>query len=433
MYKSILVKDKYVKRYSFQRLSIILAIVLWIFTAVRVFSPGIVRAVSVNSRKDMVSIFCNNVYRDVSSELTAYGVITESYLSDDAKTMLLTDIAEDIGLNAYKIVKHANEEDDSYALIQDSVYGDVDIRILSSQNKYYLAIDIKLDKGIEGTEQYKKIVETVCEEYGIDCVVNVCLKGAVDGRIDITDRKNLCNELLKQLKAKEIQSRKTMDMFVVYAYDRSEKDYVMLGKKKININSKTLLLIAFPVLLILIFATSTLYLTITNRNLQKDVDTLQTQIEEALAATASNTNSDQQKELSKLNEQLTNLQTITQTLSKYPQIDKGILETIDKSCKNLTIDSISFNQETGAISLTVTASKVNGCEETVRTLRESGTFKTVDYNGYTQDGGVSETTETVTDPTTGATTTQTVTNTTPITYKSSITCTLEGGTTSGQD
>ena len=107
--------------------------------------------------------------------------------------------------------------------------------------------------------------------------------------------------------------------------------FKFLRKKKININSKTLLLIALPVLLILIFATSTLYLTITNRNLQKDVDTLHTQIEEALATTASNTNSNQQKELSKLNEQLTNLQTITQTLSKYPQIDKGILETIDKS------------------------------------------------------------------------------------------------------
>ena len=49
MYKSILLKDKYVKRYSFQRLSIILAIVLWIFTAVRVFSPGIVRAASDRS------------------------------------------------------------------------------------------------------------------------------------------------------------------------------------------------------------------------------------------------------------------------------------------------------------------------------------------------------------------------------------------------
>ena len=72
----------------------------------------------------------------------------------------------------------------------------------------------------------------------------------------------------------------------------SNKDIDFLSvyktKKKINTNSKTLLLIALPVLLILIFATSTLYLTITNRNLQKDVDTLQTQIEEALAETASN-------------------------------------------------------------------------------------------------------------------------------------------------
>ena len=204
-------------------------------------------------------------------------------------------------------------------------------------------------------------------------------------------------------------------------------------KKTINTNPKTILLIALPVLLVLIFATSTIYLTFSNRGLQKDVDKLQSQIDEALALTTANTNSDQQKELSKLNEQLTNLQTITQILSKYPQIDKEMLDTIDKSCKNLTIDSISFNQESGVISLTVTASKVNGCEETVRTLREAGIFQNVDYSGYSQDGGVSESTETVTDPVTGAVTTQTVTNTTPITYKSSITCTLEGGTTNGQD
>ena len=72
------------------------------------------------------------------------------------------------------------------------------------------------------------------------------LKGAVDGRIDITDRKNLCNELLKQLKAKEIQSRKTMDMFVVYAYDRSEKDYVMLGKMCIRDRAYTVAALTSP-------------------------------------------------------------------------------------------------------------------------------------------------------------------------------------------
>ena len=139
----------------------------------------------------------------------------------------------------------------------------------------------------------------------------------------------------------------------------SNKDIDFLSvyktKKKINIDSKTLLLIALPVLLILIFATSTLYLTITNRNLQKDVDTLQTQIEEALAVTASNTNSDQQKELSELNEQLTNLQTITQTLSKYPQIDKNILETItpldNLTSSNITKSLKNLNKYLGLTSL----------------------------------------------------------------------------------
>ena len=62
--------------------------------------------------------------------------------------------------------------------------------------------------------------------------------------------------LRQAVSPKEIQSRKTMDMFVVYAYDRSEKDYVMLGKKKININismeydeteDKTLVYMSSPV------------------------------------------------------------------------------------------------------------------------------------------------------------------------------------------
>ncbi len=51
----------------------------------------------------MVSVFCDSVYTDVTSEITAYGVLTESYLSEDAKKMLLCDMAEDIGLNAYRL------------------------------------------------------------------------------------------------------------------------------------------------------------------------------------------------------------------------------------------------------------------------------------------------------------------------------------------
>lgn len=92
MYKRIPVSGKY----RFQRGIIVLAAVLWLITVVRILSKDIVREVSAGSSTDMVSVFCDNVYTDVTSEITAYGVLTESYLSEDAKKMLLCDMAEDI-------------------------------------------------------------------------------------------------------------------------------------------------------------------------------------------------------------------------------------------------------------------------------------------------------------------------------------------------
>ena len=223
MYKRIPVSGKY----RFQRGIIVLAAVLWLITVVRILSKDIVREVSAGSSTDMVSVFCHSVYTDVTSEITAYGVLTESYLSEDAKKMLLCDMAEDIGLNAYRLEK---TEDNT------EVYGVVSLKIIYSQEKYYLIINMQLDKGIESTMAYRGIIQDICDRYGVDCSVNAALSGAVDGNIGIEERNALCEKLLTQLRAKEVQSRKTMDMFVVYAYDRYESSYVMLGKNKVNVN-----------------------------------------------------------------------------------------------------------------------------------------------------------------------------------------------------
>lgn len=201
------------------------------------------------------------------------------------------------------------------------------------------------------------------------------------------------------------------------------------AKKTVHVDKKTILYITLPVLLILVFTISTIFFVVKNNSLEKDNAALQEQILEITKANAANSNGDKQKEASELQATLTNLQNIQKALSKYEQIDQATLQAVSKSCKNLTINSTSFNQETGELTFTVTASRVNGCEQTVRALRESGQFVSVDYSGYSQEGGVSESTETVTDPTTGQTTTQTVTNTTPITYKSTIKCVIGGGST----
>ena len=201
-------------KYRFQRGIIVLAAVLWLITVVRILSKDIVREVSAGSSTDMVSVFCDSVYTDVTSEITAYGVLTESYLSEGEKT----------------------EDNTEYALVQNSVYGDVSLKIIYSQEKYYLIINMQLDKGIESTMAYRGIIQDICDRYGVDCSVNAALSGAVDGNIGIEERNALCEKLLTQLRAKEVQSRKTMDMFVVYAYDRYESSYVMLGKNKVNVN-----------------------------------------------------------------------------------------------------------------------------------------------------------------------------------------------------
>ena len=174
MYKRIPVSGKY----RFQRGIIVLAAVLWLITVVRILSKDIVREVSAGSSTDMVSVFCDSVYTDVTSEITAYGVLTESYLSEDAKKMLLCDMAEDIGLNAYRLEK--TEDNTEYALVQNSVYGDVSLKIIYSQEKYYLIINMQLDKGIESTMAYRGIIQDICDRYGVDCSVNAALSGAVD-------------------------------------------------------------------------------------------------------------------------------------------------------------------------------------------------------------------------------------------------------------
>lgn len=221
-------------KYSLERMAIIIAIILWIFTALRVISNGITKEVSANDKKDMVSIFYENVQSDIYSKINVYGVITESYLSEDAKQLILENIANEIGINRYDI--YFIEEKNECLLKQESVYGNVELGIITSNDKNYLVINLKLDKGVESSLQYKNIVADICKEYGIDSGVNMCLTGKKAGKISLEERNQIASDILAQLGAKTLQSRKTMDLFTIYAWDKNEENYIKLGKDKVNIN-----------------------------------------------------------------------------------------------------------------------------------------------------------------------------------------------------
>ena len=190
-----------VKIYRFQRLMIAVAVIIWAVFAGRLVYKGI-----KGETMDVVDTFCENVYYDISADISATGKL-DNGMSDTAKKLMMTQMAKTLGLNRYNIT----EDEAGIYLTQQSVNGSADISIKKSSTGEYFITDIELYKGFESTSDYEKLMKQVLEEYGIDTHVTVSMKGS-------------------------IATGQIQDSYVVYAYAKSVKDSVSIGKNKINVN-----------------------------------------------------------------------------------------------------------------------------------------------------------------------------------------------------
>ena len=106
----------------------------------------------------------------------------------------------------------------------------------TEEDKNYVSIHIKLGKGVTSTTAYKAKLEKICNIYGIDSNVNVCITGQCDGDKSIEERNQITGNILSQLGAKEAEASRTKDLYTIYAYDKDTDGYMYIGKKKTNIN-----------------------------------------------------------------------------------------------------------------------------------------------------------------------------------------------------
>ena len=79
-------------------------------------------------------------------------------------------------------------------------------------------------------------MKQVLEEYGIDTHVTVSMKGSIAGDMSQYDKSEVSGRMLKMLGAKTVTTGQIQDSYVVYAYAKSVKDSVSIGKNKINVN-----------------------------------------------------------------------------------------------------------------------------------------------------------------------------------------------------
>ena len=79
----------------------------------------------------------------------------------------------------------------------------------TDEDKNYISIHIKLGKGVTSTAAYKAKLEKICNIYGIDSNVNVCITGQCDGDKSIEERDQITGNILSQLGAKEAAELRT--------------------------------------------------------------------------------------------------------------------------------------------------------------------------------------------------------------------------------
>lgn len=215
-----------VKIYRFQRLMIAAAVIIWAVFAGRLVYKGV-----KGEKLDVVDTFCENVYYDLSADISAAGKL-DGEMSDTAKKLMLTQMAKTLRLNRYNIT----EDETGIYLKQQSVNGNADISIKKSSVGEYFTTDIELFKGFESASDYEKLIKQVLDDYGIDTHVTVSMKGSIAGDMSQYDKSEVSGKMLKMLGAKTVTTGQIQDSYVVYAYARSVKDSVSIGKNKINVN-----------------------------------------------------------------------------------------------------------------------------------------------------------------------------------------------------
>ena len=215
-----------VKVYRFQRLMVAAAVIIWAVFAGRLVYKGI-----KGETMDVVDTFCENVYYDISADVSATGKL-DSGMSDTAKKLMMTQMAKTIGLNRYNIT----EDETGIYLTQNSVNGNVDISIKKTDAGEYFKTSVQLYKGFDSVTDYEKLIKDVLDEYGINTHVTVSMKGSIAGDMSQYDKSEISGNMLKMLGAKTVTTGQIQDSYVVYAYAKSVKDSVSIGKNKINVN-----------------------------------------------------------------------------------------------------------------------------------------------------------------------------------------------------
>lgn len=222
-----------------KKIRIAAAMVLWVVVAVRIISG------SLESAKDVVSVFDSMKYENTESVIEAFGDYGETYMSDEEKTRLASGIAACLGINGeYEISSLESDGAEMTSLYKNSRNAEVTVKVITvtrdgglyTSCHQNVAVNMRLKGRTDCAVTYKNMISDLFEANGIEGYVNLNLIGEVDGALNYYERNKAADEMLAKLNAKVVAENRNNDIFTVYAYTDEVEEYITSAGRKVNIN-----------------------------------------------------------------------------------------------------------------------------------------------------------------------------------------------------
>ncbi|MEG0451468.1 MAG: hypothetical protein RR558_00265 [Coprobacillus sp.] len=178
---------------------------------------------------------------------------------------------------------------------------------------------------------------------------------------------------------------KNKQLDLLAAYNRNDKPSRMSASLKFMI---------VPIVLVLVFASIFAFMTIITLDKKNQTKTINEDAE-VIQLKIDATDKTPYEELQKMETALASIETIDSSLSALPEITKNKIQYIKKDLiAGMTISSISFDQSTKLITVSLMSNNVQNIEKYIGKLKLHAEYSDVEYTGYSE-----KTTTTTTDST----------------------------------
>jgi len=220
---------------------IALIAVVWLAVMVQLFinqNPG--------KTGDVIDAFSSSETIPVEACVSAYGEFGEMELAGETKTIMLRNLAKQLGItDGYEITASEGESYRESTLTKDGKYGKTVIQIVSidekneeqqSITKQNILCDITIYNDVEYAMECKEQLEDIYQEIGITPNMNVYIKGKTAGKVSEDQRQELINRVFESVGATVVQEINTDQYDCIYGYTSRFDRCIYQNGKKINVN-----------------------------------------------------------------------------------------------------------------------------------------------------------------------------------------------------